>query len=83
MLKRIAFTTRFVVSEKSPIVYVSHDEDGDWQFFGAESDVKTEDGSIVSIASILKIDHSIEELLDMPRGGEARRKSKGSAWIRK
>ena len=74
------FTTRFVVEKESTIVYVSHDEDGSWQFHGFEDNVADEDIRLVALDEIVEIDASVLELAEMPKGQEAIRKDKNSDW---
>ena len=50
------FTCCHVLEENKPILYVSHDEDGYWQFL-CGGNHKEEDVRVVSLASIIKIDH--------------------------
>lgn len=74
------FTTKFVVKEKSPIVHVTHDKDGDWQFLGAEENISESDAMIVSLGEIIQIDESIVKVLDMPEGKDAVRGSINDKW---
>jgi hypothetical protein len=46
-LDTAVFTTRFVVRDKSPILFVSHDADGSWQFHGNETNVDDKDMMLV------------------------------------
>lgn len=73
------YTTQDVVQEKSPILSVFHDLDGDWQFLGNEL-VTTENAMIVSLSQIIDIDASVNDILNMPSGYEAHRKSKKKSW---
>lgn len=85
-LNTAVFTTKFVVEEKKPITYVTHDiDDGAWQFFSDdefddfESVVK-----IVALDEIIKLDNSVLELAGMPEGCYAHRESVNDKWeIRK
>ena len=52
------FTCCHVLEENKPILYVSHDEDGYWQFL-CGGNHKEEDVRVVSLASILRIDESV------------------------
>ena len=61
------FTCCHVLDEHRPILYVSHDEDGCWQFLCGESHT-LEDARIVSLADILQIDGSVADLADLDRG---------------
>lgn len=45
-------TTVFVIKNQSPILYVYHDEDGDWQFLGIEDHLADADSMIISLGEI-------------------------------
>jgi len=79
-LRTAVFTTKFVIDESSPILFVYHDEDGSWQFHGKEDNIKEADMRIVGLGEILEIDNSIWDLKDMSPGFEAFRSSKVSEW---
>lgn len=70
-LNKVVFTTKYVLENNSPIVYVSHDGDGDWQFFGKEDDLSEDDARIVSFGEILEINPSLKEILWIPEGMQA------------
>ena len=57
------FTTKYVLERQSPIVYVSHDENGDWQFFGKEQNITEEDARVIAFGEILKISPLVEKIL--------------------
>jgi hypothetical protein len=78
---RAAFTTRPVLEESLPILLVSHDEGGDWQFLCGTTN-RTEDGRIVSLGCILERDRTLAEVADLPEGWRASRTAKGAAWRR-
>jgi hypothetical protein len=69
-----------IVEGNSAIVYVSHDEDGSWQFHGPEIDMNDEDMRLVALGEMLEIDPSIVELANLPMGFEAIRKDGKSKW---
>lgn len=71
------FTTTFVVKKKSPILFVYHDEDGDWQFHGPEEDVAEQDMMMVGLGQLIDIDNTILEISD---GSPATRKSRSDQW---
>ncbi|HET6224709.1 MAG TPA: hypothetical protein VFF27_00425 [Bacteroidia bacterium] len=81
-LTKAVFTTVYVIENNSPIVYVSHDMDGDWQFFGSEENIEIDKSRIVLLEEIIERDPSVKELLDMSKGTAAYRKSRESEWIR-
>ena len=78
----LAVITTNRVLEGSPIVLVTHDEDdGGWQFLcGTTND--TADGRVVSLAGIVSLDASLEELADLPLGWSASRAKPGDPWVR-
>jgi hypothetical protein len=76
------FTTKFVIEDRSEIVYVAHDKEGDWQFF-SEEDASEQDARIISINEILELDGSLKEILWIPEGTEAWREGVGKEWTTK
>lgn len=80
-----SITTRQVLEEKAPILTVSHDDDGDWQFLhvldGDAPDV--EDGRVVALGAVADdLDPSVRALADLPRGWIAWRSGPDSSWQR-
>lgn len=75
-------TTRHVVLERQPILMVSHDaEDGCWQFHTG-GPFKMADALLVSLEHVFRLDASIGELADLPRGWTACREAPGKPWLR-
>ncbi len=79
-LQKPVFTTKFVLNDKFPIVYVSHDSDGDWQFFSEHEHIQDEDIMIVSLEQIIQYDCSVNEIANLPIGKRAQRKDLDSNW---
>ena len=73
-------TTKFVIRDKSPIVYVSYDEDGDWQLFGTE-EITTDDVAVVSVSQILAFCAALAKLPNMEQGTAVYRENENSEWI--
>lgn len=73
------FTCCHVLEENKPILYVSHDEDGYWQFLCGVSH-KEEDARIVSLASILSIDETMSDLAELDYGEYAEAENEMSDW---
>lgn len=69
-----------IIDNSADILYVSHDEDGMWQFLcgGTHS---TEDARVVALGEIAALDRTVGELASMPLGSAAERGSKSSAWV--
>jgi Domain of unknown function (DUF4262) len=74
------FTSNYVM-KGSPITFVSHDFEGDWQFHGDQSPSRST-LKIVCLSCIVEMDASIEELHDLPCGWAAERKSPKHKWKR-
>ena len=74
------YTTSFVLDGK-PVTYVSHDADGDWQFF---SDDEAPDqmavAKIVGLGQMIERDPTLVGLATMPRGFGATRSAVGEQW---
>ena len=77
---QIVFTTKYVIQKESEIVFVAHDKEGEWQFFGRENDVHENDARIVSLKEIIDLDPTLNDILWIPEGTEARRARVGSEW---
>lgn len=73
------FTCRHVLEEDKPILYVSHDEDGYWQFLCGGNHTE-EDARVVSLASILSIDETISDLAGLDYGEYAEAERDTSDW---
>lgn len=74
------FTCCHILDEHKPILYVSHDEDGYWQFLCGENH-KEEDARIISLKAILEIDESMGDLAELGYGEYAEAKNETSDWI--
>jgi hypothetical protein len=82
-LKDYVYTTRFVIEDKSPIILVSHDEDGDWQFLSEEGPVESE-ARVILLGEMIQHDPSILEIADLALGAKAFRDNADCPWrIRK
>jgi len=79
-LNTAVFTTKYVIENLSTIVYVSHDDEDEWQFQGSENDVLDIDIRIVGLGEIIKLDNTLLELAELPVGFEAIRKSGRDPW---
>lgn len=77
---RAVITTKFVMRDKSPVVYVSYDEDGDWQFFGTE-EITTDDAAVISASEILDLCPALAGLPNMKPGESVWRENENSEWI--
>jgi len=72
------YTTQQVI-DGSPILYVYHDEDGDWQFHSS-SDPDMNDAKLVSLESLVKKDPSLNDIYFLQYGWKAWRNSIDDEW---
>ena len=72
------FTTRQVL-DGEPILFVYHNEDGDWQFHST-LDPNIEDAKLVCLEEIIKLDPTINEIYHLQYGFRAWRETKEDEW---
>ncbi|MGD1852499.1 MAG: hypothetical protein ACFCBU_18590 [Cyanophyceae cyanobacterium] len=76
------YTTSDVMENRSPILFVPHDiDDGAWQFHSAQGN-DCDEPKVVALKRIVDLDHSLEELYDLPMGWQAVRVNESSPWQR-
>jgi len=64
-----------------PFFIIESKDDGAWQFFSNDNFEQHEDvAMIVGLGEIIKLDSSILEIADMPKGYLAERNSKKDSW---
>jgi hypothetical protein len=73
------FTLRQIVEGGQPILHVTHDEDGSWQFLSRGRACET-DAMVVSLADMLRIDANIKRLAGLPLGWLAWRRTAEEEW---
>lgn len=76
---KIVVTQRVVVQKKQPILYVIHDNEGEWQFL---ADERTQLDPVVqlSIRDLIAIDSTIADVAYLKKGWKAWRTDKTSPW---
>ena len=80
-LNTAVITTKFILEDKSPILYVFHyEEDGMWQFSGNENEINDNDYKVISLQEIINIDSSILEIANLALNHMAFRESKKDSW---
>ena len=70
-----------VLSKTRPILYASHDGEGDWQFLCGQEDHTEENAKIISLEHVTELDPSVNDLYEMPRQVGAERKSAKDKWM--
>jgi hypothetical protein len=75
-------TTSRVLDEGAPVLLVTHDADDEgWQFLcGTTND--PEDGRIVHLGEMIKMDETLLDVADLPLGWMAERDEVGGEWTR-
>jgi hypothetical protein len=76
-----AFSVRDIIFEGEPILFVNHDNDGDWQFLTGAS-VHKEDAAVIGLGEIAELDPTVLKLADLPTGWIAIRRSANADWER-
>ncbi|WP_282124785.1 hypothetical protein [Algibacter mikhailovii] len=77
---KAVFTCNHVTDEKSPILYATHDIDGDWQFLCGQNNHAEEKAKIISLKNAVELDNTLNELFEMPIGVGAERNGIGEKW---
>lgn len=76
----VAAVTSRRVLEGAPILLVVHySDDHSWAFLDGDA-LEMEDGRIVGMGTIMKMDPSVATIADLPPGWVARRDAVGAAW---
>jgi len=80
-LNTAVLTTKFVVRNNSPILYVYHFFDGMWQFSGNEIIENDNDYCLLSLEEVITIDNTVLEVAHLEEGFYASRIDKYSPWL--
>jgi hypothetical protein len=75
------YTTKRISNGEETILYVWHEENGDWQFHGARES-NAESAALVCFHHLVDKDPSLKELRDLPGGWRAWRESVSTPWVR-
>lgn len=77
-----AFSTKYVIEDKKDITLVRHEsEDGAWMFFSDDKYENFEEvAKVVGLGEVIKIDSTVLQIADMPKGYYAIRDSKLDNW---
>lgn len=77
---KIVYTSKQILEDKLPVLFVAHDRDGDWQFLSGQEQ-GTEDGRVASLEELFAMDETLTELSVMEMGTEARRSNADALWL--
>ena len=79
----MVITSTYVTRDGLPVLQVNHEVDEseeDWQFHCGNGDYSMDKMQLVRLSTILKIDHSLTEVADLPAGYIARRAAFDQPW---
>lgn len=74
------FTCCHVTDEQEPILIVTHDSDGDWQFLCGADEHTEQDAKMISLGQAVTLDPTLNGLFEMPIGVGALREAVGEKW---
>lgn len=74
------YSTRFVLDEDYPILLISHDPDGAWQFLCGTTD-NPDDGRLIPLQEVVELDETVRKVADLPTGWRAWRDSTEGPWM--
>jgi hypothetical protein len=72
------FTTKQFIEESKPIVRVTHDEDGDWQFLTDEASLT--EPRLVHLSFMTNKDKTLNDVFQLQYGQSAERDFIGASW---
>lgn len=75
----VAYTTSRALRDGEPILFVSHDQNGDWQFLCGDV-TAADECLLVCLGCAYERDRTIGELADLPCGWQAWRDSVDAPW---
>jgi len=78
----MAFAHAAIFKKDEPILRVSHDEDGDWQFLDGVSTNASKNAMLVALSTVVERDPSVLDVADLPVGWSVIRTKPGAPWKR-
>src|SRR5690348_5297688 len=74
-------TVKQIIEGNKPVLFVSHDTEGYWQFLPGEP-VSETDARVITLLAMVEHDPTLNGLFDLPEGWEATRSSVNDKWMR-
>ena len=72
-------TLKRIVYEGAPVLLVTHDADGTWQFLDAD-EANERDAAVAALDEMVALDPTLRELAALPRGYYAVRQRPEDPW---
>jgi len=77
---KACFTCDHILKGERPILFVSHDANGDWQFMCGQNDHTDKNAKLISLVQATELDPTVNDLYEMPMDFGADRKSVKDKW---
>jgi len=74
------FTTTQITRESKPILFVSHDTDGSWQFHWGGR-INAAEAAVIGLSEVIASDPALVSLANLPLGWIAMRESESTPWV--
>ena len=81
--ERAAFICQHVFDKTNPVLLVSHEDDGAWQFLCGAPHARDDVPLVAHANHLVEGDATVAEVFDLPQGWEAERASVGAGWVRR
>jgi hypothetical protein len=78
-VKTAVLTSKYVMHEQSPILYIAHHEDGMWEFWGCKT-IDEGEIMVVTLQQLIQLDPTIQKVADLPMGTTAFRMNIDAVW---
>lgn len=75
-----SFVCNHVINKTKPILYVTHDSEGYWEFLCGEDDHTEENIKVISLLQAVELDNTINDLHEMPINVGAKRRKMTEKW---
>lgn len=80
-INTVSICTAKVARDGFPVLQVSHDLEGDWQFLDATTELP-EEPMVLCLGCVFERDPSLAQIANLPIGWSAWRIAVGAAWSR-
>lgn len=74
-------TSKYVIKDMQPVLFVSHSMCGEWQFHCGNNDFAAKNIMLVPLANMLDCDSTLDDIADLPLNSSATRQYVGDEWI--
>ncbi len=75
----VVLTLKQILDRTTPVLYVAHDQDGEWQFL-SDVDAAEKDAAMVGLHDMIALDPSVLSAAKIPAGWVAWRNTPDDEW---